>query len=216
MLTREERIALAVEILGAGAKTDIREALDKIEEEVERHDRPDPYPHWREDFGDFVRDLKAVQRHIERMCHNPNMEEPELIRPLGQEVATWIARLKRQLDHPGIKHQRQTRRHDDVDKIEAALQAMLLLARHGKPTRRLHNKLAAILHGDESADLRRHCRGPFIHTAVGNPISPYNFRRGQLAQAIPQLTGVAAKAGAVVKTAKDVVSAIFSALKPSR
>ena len=179
-LSPQERVKLAIKILGSGARADIAMAITAVEKEAQRHRNSLPqHANWRDDFSDFKKALQAARHHVQRL--RSRIDPQELIDPLDSELKVWIKRCERQLNHPGILHQRQTRRNDAVDKREAGLQAWRALSKYGKPAdtregRRLHNKLAAILHGNPGADLRRYCRQPFIHAGVGNLISPFRFR----------------------------------------
>src|SRR5262245_20800646 len=187
--SQDARVSDAVNILGAGAKEDIEIAISMIEA-IEVDTNADLYGDWRKVLGDFLRDLEKVQGHIDDLrprLVRPSatdarwLEDPQVIDSLYFEVAAWVRQVKRKLNHPGIKHQQHYRNARDPRKQEAGLQAWRLLNKHGKPVdgregRRLNNKLARILYGDEAADLRRYSKPPFVREAVGNVISPFNFR----------------------------------------
>jgi hypothetical protein len=193
--SRGERVACAIKILGPGAKADIETAIATVETEIERNTRADSHVDWRKVLGGFLRDLEKVQHHIDGL--RSRLDDSEVIHPLYLEVAAWIAHCKRKLDHPGIKHQQHHRHARDSSKQEAGLQAWVLLGKYskaadGREGRRLHNELARILYGHEGADLRRYCRLPFIRSAVGNLISPFDFKHSRFREAIP-LAGAAVR-----------------------
>jgi hypothetical protein len=192
--SRGERVSDAIKILGVEAGADIEAAITAVET-IDRNTRADSHGDWRRVLGGFLQDLEKVQHHIDGLRPRLPEGDREVIHPLYLEVAAWIARCKRNLNHPGIKHQQHHRHARDSSKQEAGLQAWLLLGKYGKPVdgrkgRRLSNGLARILYGNEDEDLRRYCRPPFIREAIGNLISPFDFRYSRFREAIPPLPSV--------------------------
>jgi hypothetical protein len=174
LLTVSERVELAIQLLGPGSEQDMKAAIDWIEE-IRRNARQgsqDPLYDWRGELRAFIAALKRVLSKTKLM--RKKMPRPGLLDSLDAECEKWIGLCQGQLDkhelksgsglREPVKEFRRPRRHDADVKRRAAERARALMAKYSKPGS--EHKLAAILYGDESADLRKYC-GPQISKGVG-------------------------------------------------
>jgi len=160
-LSREERIEIATKILGSKCnRASVKTAVAVVRYVEERQKRRPSYT----EEPRNKREKKAVDR-LAKALHRLNMALNDAALPtLIAEAFDRQGMLARHKELKGLATRKlgKPKRRRNWGKHKATEQAVSLLQEHGIPVERTRGKklhrLAAVLYGDESADMYQYCQ----------------------------------------------------------
>ena len=161
-LSREERIEIATKILGSKCNRASVKTAVAVVRYVEERQKRRPYIYTDEPRN--KREKKAVDR-LAKALHRLNMALNDAALPTSiAEAFDRQGMLARHKYLTGLATRKlgKPKRRPNWGKHKATEQAVSLLQEHGIPVERTRGKklhrLAAVLYGDESADMYQYCQ----------------------------------------------------------